>query len=682
MSKLTINSNIASLNAQRNFGVATKNLSESLTRLSSGLRINKASDDAAGLAISSLLNVDTRVTNQGIRNINDGISYLNVAESALNELSNIVTRISELAEQGANGTLGSKQREALQGEVNSLQNEYNRIINTTAFNGNTILTGLTTNTILQGGYGVNGQLGAQVGEASLGLSSDLTRAGLTTRADTTSAGVNGNTGSFVEAISADGRYLAFGSVATNLVPGDTNGVADGFVKDTLTGLTTRVTTDSNGAEANAVAYMSGMSADGRYVVFRSAATNLVSGDTNGIGDAFIKDLQTGITTRVNTSSSGAEANNGTISTGISADGRYVSFYSAATNLVTGDTNGWGDGFVKDTLTGVTTRVTTSSTGVQGNAVSSQEMELSADGRYVAFYSAATNLVSGDSNGVADAFVKDTLTGNLTRVSTDSSGAQSNGAVTSITLSTNGRYVAFTSTASNLVAGDGNGVADGFVKDLQTGVTTRISISASGVEGNAASTVTSISSDGRYVTFSSSASNLVTGDTNGTIDSFVKDTVTGTVTRINVRSDGTEFTGNAGNSVVSDDGRYALFTDATAGLSYLRDLSEAGVQEISGMVVSDQVSARITLDLSRKYLNELSEYRAGIGASLSRASSFVNTLQVQSENYAAAASQITDVDVAGEASRLVANQILQRTAATILGQANLQPRLVLKLLEDI
>lgn len=131
MSRLTINSNIASLNAQRSFGNATKRLSDSFTRLSSGLRINRAVDDAAGLSISESLKLDTRVFNQGIRNLNDGASVLSIADGALSELSSIMVRLNELAEQSANGTLGNRQRLALDQEAQSLAREYNRIARST-----------------------------------------------------------------------------------------------------------------------------------------------------------------------------------------------------------------------------------------------------------------------------------------------------------------------------------------------------------------------------------------------------------------------------------------------------------------------------------------------------------------------------------------------------------------------
>src|SRR5262249_38706966 len=167
-------------------------------------------------------------------------------------------------------------------------------------------------------------------------------------------------------ISSDGRYVAFDSAASNLVSGDTNGATDVFVHDRLTGATTRVSTDSNAAQGDGASSKPSISADGRYVVFLSAADNLVSGDTNGATDVFMHDLVTGVTTRVSTDSSGAQGNGSSSNASISSDGRYVAFASAASNLVPSDTNGVPDIFVRDTQAGVTTRVSVDSSGVQGN----------------------------------------------------------------------------------------------------------------------------------------------------------------------------------------------------------------------------------------------------------------------------------------------------------------------------
>ena len=264
-----------------------------------------------------------------------------------------------------------------------------------------------------------------------------------------------------------------------------------------------------------------MTPDARYVAFNSNASNLVAGDGNGDFDIYLKDRQTGITTRISTDSTGAEAVGGnSFGVDISDDGRYVVFDSTTTNLVAGDTNSARDLFLKDVQTGITTRISTDSGGAEANG-GSQAPRITPDGRYVAFQSGASNLVSGDMNLVDDVFVTDTLTGIVTRISTDSTGAEGNNNSRSASISADGRYVTFWSDADNLVANDTNAVTDVFVKDRQTGVTTRLSADAMGSEGNAASgnDPAVISSDGRYVAFPSDASNLVPGDTNAGRDVF-------------------------------------------------------------------------------------------------------------------------------------------------------------------
>jgi Tol biopolymer transport system component len=227
--------------------------------------------------------------------------------------------------------------------------------------------------------------------------------GQTTRVSVASDGAQGNGDSECPSISADGRYVAFASLASNLVPGDTNGRMDIFVHDRLTGQTTRVSVASDGTEGNGDSGFPSISADGRYVAFASLASNLVPGDTNGTWDVFVHDRLTGQTTRVSVASGGAQGNGDSRFPSISADGRYVAFQSYASNLVPGDTNGVLDVFVHDRLTGQTTRVSVASDGTQGDSYSFGS-SISADGRYVAFASYASNLVPGDTNGWADVFV--------------------------------------------------------------------------------------------------------------------------------------------------------------------------------------------------------------------------------------------------------------------------------------
>jgi len=388
-----------------------------------------------------------------------------------------------------------------------------------------------------------------------------------------------------QAISADGRYVVFTSQATNLVPGDTNGVEDVFVHDRQTGVTERVSVASDGNEGNDSSWEPAISADGRHVAFWSRATNLVPGDTNGVADVFVHDRQTGVTERASVDSGGNEGNGWSTSPAISADGRYVAFHSHASNLVAGDTNNFcdfnhdgnldncPDVFVHDRQTGTTELASVDSGGNQDDN-GSDYPAISADGRYVVFVSAATNLVPGDTNGKADVFVRDRQTGVTERVSVDSSGNEANGPSGfsySPAISADGRYVAFASAATNLVPGDTNDWIDIFVHDRQTGVTERVSVDSSGNQGNGCSCkgmfdhTSAISADGRYVAFTSFASNLVPGDTNGGEDVFVHDRQTKVteLVRVSVDSSGNE--GGGWGPAISADGRYVAFASFASNL---------------------------------------------------------------------------------------------------------------------
>jgi uncharacterized repeat protein (TIGR01451 family) len=398
---------------------------------------------------------------------------------------------------------------------------------------------------------------------SLAVNGDQASAATTERVSIASGGAQGNGSSEGSAISADGRYVAFTSSASNLVTGDTYGATDVFVHDRENNVTERVSMASNGTQANDHAWhIPAISADGRYVAFTSAASNLVSGDTNGSWDVFVHDRETNVTELVSKASDGTLGDFVSEYPRISADGRYVVFISGATNLVPNDTNGTFDIFVHDRTTKVTERVSISSSGVEGNDVSytyTVSPGISDDGRYVAFRSKASNLVDGDTNGARDIFVHDRQTKVTERVSIASDVTQGDNDSYDPVISADGRYVAFTSDASNLapdsagggifihdrdakttkrVSGDGLFVAisadgryvafkstsaspyDIFVHDSQTDVTDRVSTAGDGTQGNGSSNHPSISADGRYVAFSSSATNLVSGDTNGVSDVFV------------------------------------------------------------------------------------------------------------------------------------------------------------------
>jgi len=317
------------------------------------------------------------------------------------------------------------------------------------------------------------------------------RTGVVERVSVGSGGAEANGHSYYPSISAEGRYVAFSSDASNLVPGDTNNRSDIFVYDRETGSVT------------------------------SYASNLVAGDTNGEADVFLYDRQAGTLERVSVGWDGAEANRRSGGASLSSDGRYVAFMSYAANLVPDDGNEAWDVFVRDRQGGTIERVSVASAGTEGNG-DSYWPAISADGQYIAFHSCASNLVADDTNGATDVFVYDRQTGIVALVSLAADGTQGDGNSYRPAISGDGRYVAFGSEASKLVPADTNGQADVFVHDRQTGLIERVSVSEEGTEGNGWSRQASISGEGRYAAFASEASNLVEGDTNDSRDVFVCD----------------------------------------------------------------------------------------------------------------------------------------------------------------
>jgi Tol biopolymer transport system component len=348
--------------------------------------------------------------------------------------------------------------------------------------------------------------------------------GLTERVSVSSAGdrADGLSG-YPTPVSADGRFVAFASEAANLVPGDMNGKCDVFVRDRRTDRTEKASVSSSGGEADGRSELPAISTDGRFVTFRSLAANLVPGDTNRKLDIFLHDRETGLTERVSVSSSGDQVNGSSGGSSISADGRFVAFACDAQSLSPDDEYVHMDIFVRDREMGKTERLSVSSSGGEPDS-SGGAPSITPDGRFVAFESRAANLVPGDTNRECDIFVHDRRTGKTERVSVGSSGAEANGdswdPSFSHSISADGRFVAFGSKATNLVPGDTNGHEDVFVHDRKTGTTVRVSTSASGGQADGPSGGVTISSDGRFMAFSSAATNLVPGDTNNASDVFI------------------------------------------------------------------------------------------------------------------------------------------------------------------
>jgi Tol biopolymer transport system component len=412
---------------------------------------------------------------------------------------------------------------------------------------------------------------------------------ITTRVPVDRSGQQANGLSCCPSMSADGRFVAFVSEASNLVAGDTNGIGDVFVRDRVAQVTERISVGPGGQQANGNSHSPAISANGRFVAFLSGASNLVAGDTNGIGDVFVRDRVAQVTRRISVGPGGQQANRGSQDTAISADGRFVAFISFASNLVAGDTNGIGDVFVRDRVAQVTERISVGPGGQQANR-GSLDTAISAHGRFVAFRSSASNLVAGDTNGHADVFVRDRVAQLTQRVSVGAGGHQANSGSFVPAISANGRFVTFYSSASNLVAGDTNGTFDVFVRDRRAQVTQRVSVGPGGQQANNESFEPAISADGRFVAFWSGASNLVAGDTNLDADVFVRDRAAQVTRRVSVGPGGQQANGGSFDTVISADGRFVAF------VSYASNLVAGDTNDTSDVFVRDRV-AQVTRRVS-------------------------------------------------------------------------------------
>ncbi|MCU0497859.1 MAG: hypothetical protein MUF87_10950 [Anaerolineae bacterium] len=405
-----------------------------------------------------------------------------------------------------------------------------------------------------------------------------------------------NAESTVPAMSADGRYIAFNSFASNLVPHDTNGLWDVFVHDRLTGQTERVSISASGEQGNNRSYESSISADGRYVAFVSSATNLVPDDTNQVSDIFVRDRLEQTTIRVSVNTAGEQADLMSYMPRISADGQWVVFWSQATNLAPGRVTLPTDHIYLHHL--ITRETALISVGMDGQAANSGSYypSLSDDGRWITFTSGATNLsptplILGQAYGI---FLYDRQTqaityisGGTTRINGDSTYAmisgdgdtvvftglfwqegQANGTHDQVSLhlftyqrdsgqtryispisygtpaipqsdrpfiSRNGCCIVFTSRINTLVTGDRNDTWDVFVYDQQTDGIEMVSLSSSGQAANGSSSHHDISADGRFIAFESNANNLVSEDRNGVSDIFVHDRETKRTIRVSVPS---------------------------------------------------------------------------------------------------------------------------------------------------
>lgn len=374
--------------------------------------------------------------------------------------------------------------------------------------------------------------------------------------ETVSVGLSGapGTGSSLNpAISGNGRYVAFDSWANNLVPGDTNASQDVFLRDNNLGTTSVISVSSTGSAANSHSNWPSVSDDGRYVVYASSASNLVADDGNNARDIFLYDGDTANTTRVSVDGNGIEGNADSTVPLISADGRYIAFSSVASNLVTGDNNGYQDIFVYDRTSATTTRVNVNDQGDEADGFSLLA-SLSDDGRYIAFSSYADNLVAQGSPFRRDVFVHDQTTGTTTLVSVDTAGNLGFENSEYASISGDGRFVSFVTRKRILTPLGFVYTHHVAIHDRNSSTTDLISVAGN---QNTGGYLPALSVDGRYVAFSSPYA-FEAGDTNNREDVYVHDRNTGATNRVSLTSAGAQTDRYSQNPTFSTDGRYVAF----------------------------------------------------------------------------------------------------------------------------
>jgi Tol biopolymer transport system component len=378
----------------------------------------------------------------------------------------------------------------------------------------------------------------------------------TKRVSVSSAGVQTDDDSGYPQISGNGRYVVFTGESDLLSPADKNGDWDIYLRDRKAGKTEWISRGRAGTVNDDISTKPAISADGRFVVFESSASNLVAGDLLGHRDVFLRDRETGKTRRISRGIGGAEADGRSSKAAISASGRFIVFESEAGNLVPGVATPWGNIFLFDRVTGKTRLV---SRGTDGTGAGGEEPSVSDDGRYVVFWSsgAQAHVEGAVNDGLSHIFVRD-MVAKQTKMVDAVGGGAGNSHAGSPVISGDGRFIAFDSHASNLGADGMPGGYDVFVANRVTGAITLVSRGLGGAVPGDQSVGSSISADGRFIAFHSWAPNLVSGDGNDRADAFVFDRKTKKTTRVSVRTNGSEILFGSSTPAISGDGRFVAF----------------------------------------------------------------------------------------------------------------------------
>ncbi len=420
----------------------------------------------------------------------------------------------------------------------------------------------------------------------IALSANSAFAGSIERISVDSGSIQLNHTDVSPALSGNGRYVVFRAITTSGSFSRTNA----YLRDRATGITELVSVANDGSEGGNTATLD-VSDDGRYVVF----TDRNLDGSTGYFDAYVRDRATNTTELISVNSDGSPGtvNKSASDVSISGDGRYVAFISNSADVVSSDTNGMADAFVRDRITGITQRISIASDGAQANGNSGgnyRGTDISADGRYIVFSSVASNLVPNDTNGKLDLFIHDRTNGTTTRINLANDGSQINlGADGWFDLSSDGRYMVFSSSDSNLVANDNNGQVDVFVRDLAMDTTELVSFANDGSQSNSLNTFPGISANGRYVSFISMASNLVTGGNPQTIATFVRDRIANTTEMIDTPHDGSVANHiSFGSNAVSGDGRYIVFASAASNLV----AGDSDINTSWDIFIHDRISGQI------------------------------------------------------------------------------------------